>query len=97
MIEPLKKPTQCQRILEVLQNANGEFVSGQYFLHTMMLSQYHARIWDLQKQGYNIVASDSTDNYGFKFYKLVENKVQSNLFDSNIKTKEEVDKMYQGY
>lgn len=61
---------QRERILEVLQKAKGEWVSGQYFLHTMMLSQYHARIWELQKMGYPIKASSFTDQYGFKSYRL---------------------------
>lgn len=61
---------QKERVLEVLQKAKGEWVSGQYFLHTMMLSQYHARIWELQKMGYPIEASSFTDEYGFKSYRL---------------------------
>lgn len=64
------KKTQAQRILEVLEKTN-DWVSGRYFLHDMMLSQYHARIWDLQQKGYNIVASQDVDNFGFKSYKLI--------------------------
>lgn len=65
-----KKPTQKQRILDVLEKNRGEWVSGQYFLHTMYLSQYHARIFDLQSEGHKIEASDFTDEFGFKSYRL---------------------------
>ena len=66
------KETQTQRVLKVLQNANGAWVSGQYFLREMFLSQYHARIWELQQQGYNIEASDFADQHGFKSYRLIQ-------------------------
>lgn len=66
------KPTQEQRILEALTDAKGAWINGQYFLRTMMLSQYHARIHSLQKKGYPIFASDFTDDFGFKSYRLVD-------------------------
>lgn len=66
-----KKPTQEQRILKVLEDNLGKFVNGRYFLHTMMISQFHARIFSLQEKGYNIVSSPETDEFGFKSYKLV--------------------------
>lgn len=61
--------TQEQKILNAL--ANGEWVSGTYFLRQLYLSQYHARIWGLQKKGYRIEASDTVDDYGFKSYRLL--------------------------
>lgn len=67
----IPKKTQEQKVLEVLEANQGKWVSGEYFLHTMFLSQYHARIWGLQKKGYNIVASDFTSDRGFKSYKLI--------------------------
>ena len=67
----IKKPTQCDKVLKVLEENNGEWVSGQHFLHNMYLSQYHARIWDLiNKKGIKIETSDFTDNFGFKSYRL---------------------------
>lgn len=65
-----KKLTQCQKVLEVLEKANGEWVSGQVFLHKMYLSQYHARIFELQSNGYKIEASKETDGVGFKSYRI---------------------------
>jgi hypothetical protein len=96
MNEPLKKPTQAQRILEVLTNANGQWVSGSYMLHTMLLSQYHARIWSLQKEGHKIEASDFTDKFGFKFYRIKQEGVQTSLFNKII-THEEGTKKLLGY
>lgn len=67
----IEKPTQEQRILDMLEKNLGQWVSGEYFLHTMYLSQYHARIWGLQKKGYRIEASDFVSDHGFKSYKLL--------------------------
>ncbi len=73
----LHKPTQCEKVLAKLEEANGEWVNGRVFLHEMYLSQYHARIWELQKKGYKIEASEESDEFGFKSYRLV----RDNLFD----------------
>lgn len=67
----LKKPTQCQKILQALQDANGQWVNGRYFLHTLYLSQFHTRIFELQEQGNRIEASIDKDEYGFKSYRLL--------------------------
>jgi len=90
------KPTQESRVLEVLTNAKGDYVSGQYFLHTMLLSQYHARIWALQKKGYPIEASDFTDSFGFKSYRLVEPKNEALKCDIGQAEKKE-DTLSNGY
>lgn len=73
------KITQADRILKVLKDANGEWVNGQYFLREMMLSQYHARIWDCQQKGHKIEASDFTDDFGFKSYRLLTELKQASL------------------
>jgi hypothetical protein len=70
----IKKETQTTKILKVLQEANGGWICGSFFLHEMYLSQYHARIWELQKQGYKIEVSDFKDENGFKSYRLAENQ-----------------------
>lgn len=72
-------PTQCQKVLKVLLEANGEWVNGRYFLHTLYLSQYHTRIFELQKQGYEIESSDFTDDYGFKSYRILQEAEQLSL------------------
>jgi hypothetical protein len=44
-------PTQEERVLRALTEANGGWINGQYFLHEMRLSQYHAVIFRLEEQG----------------------------------------------
>jgi hypothetical protein len=63
--------TQCERIYKALEDAKGGWVSGTYFLRTLYLSQFHTRIFELQKKGHNIEASDFTDEHGFKSYRLI--------------------------
>jgi hypothetical protein len=69
-----KRPTQCERVLKVLEEAKGDWINGRYFLHEMYLSQYHARIFELQKAGHQIVASEEKDEFGFCSYRLVPKK-----------------------
>lgn len=67
----IAKPTQCSKVLKALEG--GQWVSGRYFLQTLLLSQYHARIFELQEKGYRIEASENKDEFGFKSYKLLPN------------------------
>ena len=73
LVETGNKPkplTQKEKVLKALEDARGSWVNGQYFLRNLYLSQYHARIFELQTQGFNIVASEETDEFGFKSYRL---------------------------
>ena len=63
---------QRDKVLKALEDADGGWVPGTYFLRELYLSQYHARIFELQREGYNIEASDFTDPHGFKSYRLVK-------------------------
>lgn len=74
------KPSQEERILDKLIQANGNWVSGRYFIQTMMISQAHARILSLQKKGNKIEASTFTDEYGFKAYRLAHEVTNQELF-----------------
>lgn len=95
--EPIKKVSQCERILNVLKDAQGQWVNGQTFGRGMMISQYHARIWQLQREGHNIEASKETDKYGFKLYRLRQEKSQSSLFNK-VEEKDKTDRlMVMGY
>jgi hypothetical protein len=76
----IEKPTQENRILDVLRKRQGQWVNGRYFIQTMMISQAHARIWSLQQKGHNIISSDFADEFGFKSYKLLPEDGQVNLF-----------------
>jgi len=69
------KPTQEQRILDILIEAqkdlNGGWVNGMIFLHLdSPITQYHARIWGLQKRGYKIEGR-FVRGKNWKEYKLV--------------------------
>jgi len=68
----MKKIKQADKILAYLLRHKNEWVNGRYFNNTMMISQYHARIFELQEQKYKIVPSPFTDKYGFKSYMLIE-------------------------
>ena len=66
----LEKPNQEQRILHIL-NEN-DWVDGMYFLNLdSPITQYHARIWSLQKKGYNIEGRFVKDR-NWKEYKLIK-------------------------
>ncbi len=69
----MEKPnkTQEEKVLEALEEKEGEWVDGEYFLRSLYLSQYHARIHTLQKKGYRIEPSDFTNAHGFKSYRLL--------------------------
>ena len=64
------KISQATRILKVLDDSRGEWINGRYFNDTMKISQYHARIHTLQKEGWKITPSEFKDEFGFKSYKL---------------------------
>lgn len=62
--------TQEQRILGLL--SDGEWVDGMRFLRLESpITQYHARIWGLQKKGYRIVGR-YVDGKNWKEYKLIK-------------------------
>jgi hypothetical protein len=67
----MKKESQENRVLKILIDADGGWVPGQYFLRTIMLSQYHRAIFNLQKRGNKIEASKFVDEHGFKSYRLI--------------------------
>ena len=68
--------TQQEKVLDALSAHKGEWVSGQFFLRNLYLSQYHTRIFELQRKGYKIKASDFVDEFGFKSYKLEREEPQ---------------------
>lgn len=84
---------QSAKILKKLEDANGQWVSGRIFLHEMYLSQYHARIWELQKRGYKIEASSFVCKYGFRSYRMVAPRSSQNAPAIVLKT--DKDKPYQ--
>jgi len=68
-----KYGTQAQKVLHALLKAGGEWVNGRYFLRELYISQYHARIKELEDDyNWKIEHSDFKDDYGFKSYRIVE-------------------------
>jgi hypothetical protein len=68
-----KRPTQEQRILKILEHYNGGWVDGMQFLNLdKPITQYHARIWGLQKQGYKIEGR-FIQGKNYKEYRLINN------------------------
>jgi len=61
---------QSTKILYKLIRNKGKWINGRYFNNTMMISQYHARIYELQAQGHKIKASSFRDKFNFKSYML---------------------------
>jgi len=77
--------SQTDRILQCLLNADGDWVNGQYFLRTMMLSQYHARIKELEDRfHWKIEHSTFKDDYGFVSYRIVQEKATLPLFNQAV-------------
>lgn len=74
----MPKETQTQRVLKVLQNANGSWVSSRYLIQDMMLSQANARLFELKEMGYNI-ESGPRDPYGFRHHRLIQEIHQPTL------------------
>ena len=77
---PNERPTQERRVLKALLDADGGWVSGQYFLREMYLSQYHRAIFNLEKRdGIEIEHSGFTDEHGFKSYRITRPQGQMQL------------------
>ena len=74
-IQNTNKISQTQKVLKALENRRGEWVSGEYFLRTLFLSQYHARIKELEEKGVEIEHSDFTNEWGFKSYRLPHKEI----------------------
>ena len=70
----IKKLTQTAKVLEALRYAkanNDGWVCGEYFLRTLLQSQYHARIKELEEDGCVIEHSTFKNEHGFKSYRLI--------------------------
>ena len=69
------KRTQEQRILEVLQQAEGHWISSAQFIRGMWISQTAARICGLKAKGHVIQHSDDfgipRDEHNYASYRLV--------------------------
>lgn len=68
---------QQRKVLNIL--ASGRWVSSSEFIHQHYLSQFHARIKELEEKGYTIQHSDFTDEHKYKSYKLIPKEGQLSL------------------
>lgn len=74
----IENKTQEERILEILKE--GEWIDGMSFLSLEKpITQFHARIWGLQKKGYNIEGRWVIGK-GWKEYRLINEVKQEILF-----------------
>jgi len=66
-----KRPTQCQRILQIFKDANGGWVDGMIFLHLdKPITQFHARMFELEEQGHKFEPRVK-DGKNWKEYRLI--------------------------
>lgn len=65
----MKKLTQGERILKVLREANGSWVSSRIFKQEMFISECNARISELRKKGHKIETGEN-DEYGFSLHRI---------------------------
>lgn len=85
-----KKPTQGERILKVLLDANGEWVSASYFKRDMWITETNARISELRNKGWNVETKDERDEHGFAYHRILPTKKLSeeekyDLFEPKIR------------
>ena len=68
-----KQGTRTRRILDMLLEANGEWVSKQRFIRELFLTQSGARIFELENEHHwPIEHSKETDSYGFKSNRILQ-------------------------
>jgi len=66
-----QEKTQKEIVLDTLRDAKGEWISGMDFLRMVpAITQFHARIWELQREGYKIEGKYINDN-NWKYYRLI--------------------------
>ncbi len=62
--------TQCQRILKILEDAHGGWVSTDEIMRQTWITRAPARLLELRKMGHNIEAGGFNEK-GFKLYRLL--------------------------
>jgi len=74
--DPTKRQTQKEKVLFTLlkqkeENIDDGWVDGlTVFSHNMFISQYHARIWELEREGYEI-ESAIVEGGNWKKYRIL--------------------------
>lgn len=75
----MKKLTQGEKILKVLLDANGNWVSSRIFKQEMLISECNARISELRKKGYKIETGEN-DEYGFSLHRIDSKNVNKVVY-----------------
>ncbi len=65
------KPRQIDKVLRVLQEAQGGWVSTRYFKQVMLISEVNGRLTELKNAGHTIETSDFRDEFGFRSHRLI--------------------------
>ncbi len=76
-VQPTGK--QHLKVLSALQDADGGWVSKEYLIRTLGLTQAGARLHELERMGWLIEHSTFTNEYGFKSYRLKQEVYQPTL------------------
>ena len=66
-----RKPTQVNRVLAILEKAQGGWVNGGAIMRKTWITQLAARICELKDEGYDIETSDFRDKHRFVSYRLI--------------------------
>jgi len=74
----IKKPNQCERMLKVFRDAQGGWIDGMYFESEMRITQYHARMSELEKKGHKF-GNRFVPGKNWKEYRLITNATQGTL------------------
>lgn len=78
----MRKPSQGERILRVLLDAEGQWVSAKVFKRDMWISECNARISELRNKGYDIETGDF-DEFGFALHRIkVKDPIQTTLLST---------------
>ena len=73
------KFSQKDQVLRALEESPGAWVNGWHFLSEMYVTQFHARIFELQEEGYKI-ESKKFPGERMHSYRLVTEEKQNKLF-----------------
>lgn len=78
-MEEEKKLTQCERVYNILRDADGGWVDGMTFLRlNPPITQFHTRIFELQEQGHKIEGR-FIEGKNWKEYRLIIERKQAKL------------------
>lgn len=77
-----KPGTQAAKVLKVLLDADGQWVSKQVFIRDLFLTQAGARLFELENEyHWPIEHSSARDEHGFVSYRIVQHDYQPQLLN----------------